>query len=35
MAEVAVDEGGTIQILVDKARMQRRVDAATGWPCFK
>ena len=35
MAEVPVDEGGTIQILVDKARMQRRVDAATGWPCFK
>jgi hypothetical protein len=35
MAEVEVDEGGTIRILVDKARQQRGVDAATGWPCFR
>ena len=35
MADVPVDEGGTIQILVDQARMPSSVDSATGWPCFK
>ena len=35
MAEVPVDEGGTIQILVDRARQQSGTDAATGWPCFR
>jgi hypothetical protein len=34
MAEVPVDEGGTIQILVEKSRRASSVDAATGWPCF-
>ena len=35
MADVAVDEGGTIQILVERARQPSGTDAATGWPCFR
>jgi hypothetical protein len=35
MAEVPVDEGGTIQILVEKSREATGVDKPTGWPCFK
>jgi hypothetical protein len=35
MAEVPVDEGGTIQILVETARQPGGADAATGWPCFR
>ena len=35
MAEVPVDEGGTIQILVEKRREATGVDASTGWPCFR
>lgn len=35
MADVPVEEGGTIQILVEQSRKATRVDAATGWPCFK
>jgi hypothetical protein len=34
MAEVPVDEGGTIQILVERSRSATGVDAPTGWPCF-
>jgi hypothetical protein len=35
MAQVAVDEGGTIEILVEKSRQSTGVDAPTGWPCFQ
>ena len=35
MAEVPVEEGGTIQILVAESRRAVGVDAATGWPCFR
>jgi hypothetical protein len=35
MAEVPVEEGGTIEILVDRSRAATDVDAPTGWPCFK
>jgi hypothetical protein len=35
MAEVEVDEGGTIEILVDRSRRAASVDAPTGWPCFR
>lgn len=34
MASVPVDEGGTIQILVEQSRKATSVDASTGWPCF-
>jgi hypothetical protein len=34
MADVPVDEGGTIQILVAQSRTAAGVDAMTGWPCF-
>ena len=35
MAEVPVDEGGTIQILVEQSRESTGVDGPTGWPCFR
>ena len=35
MTEVPVDQGGTIQILVEKSRASTGVDASTGWPCFR
>src|SRR6185503_7489747 len=35
MADIPVDEGGTIQILVEQSRRATRVDPSTGWPCFK
>jgi len=35
MADVPVDEGGTILILVEQARQPSATDAATGWPCFR
>jgi hypothetical protein len=35
MAEVPVDEGGTIHILVEKSRRASGSDAPTGWPCFR
>jgi hypothetical protein len=34
MADVPVDEGGTIQILVEQSRKATSGDASTGWPCF-
>jgi len=35
MADIPVDDGGTIQILVEQSRKAAGVDASTGWPCFK
>lgn len=34
MAEVPVEEGGTIRILVHRGRFPGGIDRATGWPCF-
>jgi hypothetical protein len=35
MADVAVPETNGLRILVDRRRAVRRVDADTGWPCFR
>jgi hypothetical protein len=35
MADIDVEEGGTIRILVEKSRQATVADASTGWPCFK
>jgi hypothetical protein len=35
MANIPVDEGGTIQILVEQSRKATSVDPSTSWPCFK
>jgi hypothetical protein len=35
MTDVEVDEGGTIEILVEQSRQSTGADASTGWPCFR
>lgn len=34
MAEVPVEDGGSIRILVQRTRVAAGIDRVTGWPCF-